>query len=223
MTTNAIKHSNRHDGTDIEYIKLNSDWSLADRDARYTKWKMAVQRSLGWATAKRSIAMTGQAKRKLSNTASNVSISYQQGNSPAPSRKGSLAEGGLEATEPPEDSDYVEELLKYSARKFSVFLPETLDQSTILDHSEYFMAKRECDYGMCECCPPKRRLPTDWETIEEIIENDPEIIFDSDDNPIVVERCGETLKGSVAKGIQGSKVPEVFQHICGKLSQTSLN
>lgn len=30
-----------------------------DRDARYTKWKMAVKRSLGWATTKKSVAMTG--------------------------------------------------------------------------------------------------------------------------------------------------------------------
>ncbi|XP_066992392.2 glycerol kinase 3 isoform X2 [Anabrus simplex] len=29
-----------------------------DRDLRYTKWKMAVQRSLGWATTKKSRAMT---------------------------------------------------------------------------------------------------------------------------------------------------------------------
>ncbi|CAH2987435.1 unnamed protein product [Chilo suppressalis] len=32
-----------------------------DRDARYTKWKMAVQRSLGWATTKKSITMTASA------------------------------------------------------------------------------------------------------------------------------------------------------------------
>lgn len=34
-------------------------FSIAERDARYTKWKMAVQRSLGWSLAKKSAAMTG--------------------------------------------------------------------------------------------------------------------------------------------------------------------
>nr|CAD7459446.1 unnamed protein product [Timema tahoe] len=29
-----------------------------ERDSRYTKWKMAVERSLGWATTKKSVAMT---------------------------------------------------------------------------------------------------------------------------------------------------------------------
>jgi hypothetical protein len=32
---------------------------FAERDARYSKWKMAVKRSLGWATTKKSLAMTG--------------------------------------------------------------------------------------------------------------------------------------------------------------------
>ncbi|XP_073965992.1 glycerol kinase 3-like [Choristoneura fumiferana] len=38
-----------------------------DRDARYTKWKMAVQRSLGWATVKKSIAMTEERYKLLSS------------------------------------------------------------------------------------------------------------------------------------------------------------
>lgn len=33
---------------------------ILERNARYKKWKMAVQRSLGWATTKRKIAMTGR-------------------------------------------------------------------------------------------------------------------------------------------------------------------
>lgn len=36
-----------------------------ERDARYTKWKMAVQRSLGWATTKKSVAMTDERYRLL--------------------------------------------------------------------------------------------------------------------------------------------------------------
>ncbi|XP_026324497.1 glycerol kinase isoform X2 [Hyposmocoma kahamanoa] len=38
-----------------------------DRDARYTKWKMAVQRSLGWATTKKSIAMTEERYKLLAS------------------------------------------------------------------------------------------------------------------------------------------------------------
>jgi glycerol kinase len=32
---------------------------FVEKDARYSKWKMAVKRSLGWATTKKSLAMTG--------------------------------------------------------------------------------------------------------------------------------------------------------------------
>lgn len=39
----------------------------ADRDARYKKWKMAVQRSLGWAAAKKSSAMTDERYRLLAS------------------------------------------------------------------------------------------------------------------------------------------------------------
>ncbi|XP_048488161.1 glycerol kinase [Plutella xylostella] len=38
-----------------------------DRDARYTKWKMAVQRSLGWATTKKSITMTEERYKLLAS------------------------------------------------------------------------------------------------------------------------------------------------------------
>ncbi|XP_022125975.2 glycerol kinase isoform X2 [Pieris rapae] len=43
-----------------------------DRDARYTKWKMAVQRSLGWATTKKSIAMTEERYRLLASIPATV-------------------------------------------------------------------------------------------------------------------------------------------------------
>lgn len=32
---------------------------ISERDHRYTKWKMAVQRSLGWAIARKTNVMTG--------------------------------------------------------------------------------------------------------------------------------------------------------------------
>lgn len=37
---------------------------FVERDARYKKWKMAVQRSLGWVTGKMSDQMTGKCKTK---------------------------------------------------------------------------------------------------------------------------------------------------------------
>ncbi|KAL4707071.1 hypothetical protein ACJJTC_011397 [Scirpophaga incertulas] len=181
-----------------------------DRDARYTKWKMAVQRSLGWATTKKSITMTGQAKRKYSTVSHQNSEISAEANSSAEnfadsrknsvvdystdeSRKNSLAQlddfkrGSFEY--PDEGSRAYEELLKYSARKFSLFIPlqSQNPEQTILDDADYFMAKKECDYGMCQCCPVEKKVLTNWQSIEEIIENDPEIIFDSDDNPIIVE------------------------------------
>ncbi|KAK7790598.1 hypothetical protein R5R35_012558 [Gryllus longicercus] len=41
--------------------------TLEERDLRYTKWKMAVQRSLGWATTKKSVAMTDERFRLLAS------------------------------------------------------------------------------------------------------------------------------------------------------------
>lgn len=41
--------------------------SHEERNLRYTKWKMAVQRSLGWVTAKKSIAMTDERYRLLAS------------------------------------------------------------------------------------------------------------------------------------------------------------
>lgn len=45
-----------------------------ERDARYTKWKMAVQRSLGWATTKKSVAMTDERYRLLSSIPASLYI-----------------------------------------------------------------------------------------------------------------------------------------------------
>ncbi|XP_068624576.1 glycerol kinase 3 isoform X2 [Battus philenor] len=204
-----------------------------DRDARYTKWKMAVQRSLGWATTKKSITMTGQTKRKYS-TVTNHSQSVDVPTSPPQSRKGSFVDGqsidydkfGNPITDDGVD-DNVEELIKYSARKFSIFVPinSENDEKTILDDAEYYMSKKECDYGMCQCCQTKKKLQTDWETIEEIIENDPEIIFDGDDNPIVVEQRNDSIVTpsiGLNNGTQLGIVPKVFKHICSKLQHTSL-
>ncbi|CAK1594976.1 unnamed protein product [Parnassius mnemosyne] len=197
--------------------------------------------------------MTGQTKRK-SSMVTLPSQSFDVSLSPPQSRKSSLVDGpsidythkfGSPVTDDGVD-DSVEELIKYSARKFSIFVPIKIgkDEATILDDADYFMSKKECDYGMCQCCHTKKKLQTDWETIEEIIENDPEIIFDSDDNPIVVEPKNDlldepkndllkndslvspTILGngvSLRKTMQLGKVPEIFKHICSKLSDTSLN
>lgn len=182
-----------------------------DRDARYTKWKMAVQRSLGWATTKKSITMTGQTKRK------NSILNEIQ--SPPQSRKNSGIDKNIDLAidKPVTDDgvdDYIQELIQYSARKFSIFVPIQThkDEHTILDDIEYYENKKECDYGMCQCCH-KKKIQTDWETIEEIIENDPEIIFDSDDNPIVVEPKIEPIVG-YKKRLPVENIPALFKNIC---------
>lgn len=46
--------------TSIFYLLRNVFLLFIERDARYTKWKMAVERSLGWAAVKRSDQMTGK-------------------------------------------------------------------------------------------------------------------------------------------------------------------
>ncbi|CAH0598674.1 unnamed protein product [Chrysodeixis includens] len=206
-----------------------------DRDARYTKWKMAVQRSLGWATNKKSFNMTGQAKRKTSMvTQQSLDVPSSPG-----SRKASLFDNLLDVKldknyDDEEYNSYVEELLQYSARKFSIFVPSKprKKEHTILDDVDYFMSKKECDYGMCECCAPEKKIQTNWESIEEIIENDPEIIFDSDDNPIVVEpvRNDEpvfftsisTGAANLSKKINLDKLPGVFKSIYNKISNSQL-
>lgn len=217
-----------------------------------------MQRSLGWATTKKSITMTGQAKRKSSMVALHSfdlpadtrknSLKYllddernsiidenSESNSLADddeySRRSSLLDrqsslisnGEGDRTNsiehPAEDvSKAYEELLKYSARKFSIFVPADDDEKTILDDADYFMSKKECDYGMCQCCPVQKKLQTNWESIEEIIENDPEIIFDSDDNPIVVE----PVHSENSNGNHSEILPSVFKSLYDKLSQTSL-
>ncbi|XP_032524346.1 glycerol kinase isoform X2 [Danaus plexippus] len=179
-----------------------------DRDARYTKWKMAVQRSLGWATTKKSFAMTGQ-KRK------NSIFQSIDTTSPPNSRKNSEDIENLTDVMP--DDKHIEEVIQSSARKFSVFVPQEIqrDERTILDDIEYYMNKKECDYGMCECCQ-KRKLHTDWKTIEEIIENDPEIIFD-DDKPIVVPKNSQD---------DVTRSPMVYPDlidICKQIDEANLN
>lgn len=41
--------------------------TTTDRDARYHKWKMAIERSLGWSVQKKSEAMTDQRYRLLAS------------------------------------------------------------------------------------------------------------------------------------------------------------
>lgn len=203
---------------------------------------MAVQRSLGWATTKKSITMTGQ-KRMNSLLASFDTLSppgsrknsNSDSYSPTNSRKNSTENHDIGENIPiEEENTYVKDLLKYSARKFSVYYPMTKKDTdrTILDDAEYFMSKKECDYGMCECCPVEKRLQTNWESIEEIIENDPEIIFDCDDNPIVVEPVketqesiysGTTLVGSVSKKLKFDKLPALFKTLYSKISDSSIS
>lgn len=164
--------------------------------------------------------MTGQAKRKNSM--------YQQTETPPDSRKNSN-DSSLHTDLPIEptidNSDdgvntSIEELVKYSARKFSIFVPANENERTILDDLEYFRNKKECDYGMCKCCRvQKKQLQTDWKSIEEIIENDPEIIFDSDDNPIVVKEPSilNPIVG-ISKKMHLEKLPGLFKTIYEKLS-----
>ncbi|GBP75324.1 Glycerol kinase 3 [Eumeta japonica] len=131
-----------------------------DRDARYTKWKMAVQRSLGWATAKKSNAMTGQGKRQ-SLTCNALIDTHNETNNNV-------------------------DLLKYTPGKLSMDVPNKHEKErTILDDAEYFLSKSESDYGR-DSCHDDKKSSRDWESINVAIENDPEIIFDADDTPIVV-------------------------------------
>ncbi|XP_039761729.1 glycerol kinase isoform X2 [Pararge aegeria] len=195
-----------------------------DRDARYTKWKMAVQRSLGWASTKKSITMTGQ-KRKSSMFQSAETLT------PPGSRKNSTdIDNVINNINPAPDDDSVniDDIIQHSARKFSIFVPlkQPKDEHTILDDAEYYMNKKECDYGMCQCCQSERRLQTDWKTIEEIIENDPEIIFDSEDQPKVCETKQEgsyepPAGGIIKKRVHIKKIPGIFRNICKKFTNSS--
>ncbi|KOB71154.1 putative glycerol kinase 3 [Operophtera brumata] len=129
-----------------------------------------------------------------------------------------------------DENTYVDELNKYSARKFSMFFPlkRKVMERTILDDAEYFMSKKECDYGMCECCHLEKKLLTNWKSIEEIIENDPEIIFDCDDNPIVVEPVRESSYDSgtslvgASKKLNQEKMP-LFKTVSTKISDSSIS
>lgn len=171
--------------------------------------------------------MTGQ-RRKNS-----LLVSFEN-LSPPGSRKSSYDTPYIDFIDPSnvptdDDSTYVDELLQYSARKFSIFQPfkNNVTERTILDDAEYFMGKKECDYGMCECCQSEKKLLTNWMSIEEIIENDPEIIFDSDDNPIVVEpvkestfmSSGTSLVG-VTKKLNLEKMPALFKTNCSNIPDT---
>ncbi|XP_026764899.1 glycerol kinase isoform X2 [Galleria mellonella] len=198
----AVQRWRRHHTPADTFLPTTTD---DDRDARYTKWKMAVQRSLGWATTKKSITMTGQNKRnsiiQLPNhsfdniTDRKNSINDEQ-TIEQDSRKNSLITHVIDNPVSVDgEINAYEELLKYAARKFSILIPfrTPKHEHTILDDIDYFMNKKECDYGMCQCCPIEKKLQTNWQSIEDIIENDPEIIFDSDNNPIVVERVRSHL------------------------------
>lgn len=85
------------------------------------------------------------------------------------------------------------------------------------------MSIKECDYDMCQCCDSKRKILTDWKTVEEIIENEPEIIFD-DDQPVVCERRESVdvfqpvLGGLVKKRSFTKKMPAIFSNICNKFT-----
>ncbi|KAL1378154.1 hypothetical protein pipiens_000007, partial [Culex pipiens pipiens] len=50
-------NAQRHVTTHETFLPTTTE---EERDARYTKWKMAVQRSLGWAVTKKSEAMTDE-------------------------------------------------------------------------------------------------------------------------------------------------------------------
>lgn len=167
--------------------------------------------------------MTGQTKRKTSLIGAN---------SPPTTRKNShdntINNTSIDIDD--EVNNYVEDLLRYSARKFSLLVPlkTQKEENTILDDVDYFMNKKECDYGMCECCKTPVKVSTHWESIEEIIENDPEIIFDSDDNPIYVESKREVISppvignGVINKRLHFEKLPVIFRNICRKFSNTTL-
>lgn len=151
---------------------------------------MAVQRSLGWSTTKKSITMTGQTS--IRNNSIKSTISGQGFDSSAKFNRQLSTDTALDT------NLEVEQLSKYSARKFSIKIPLKTKKTerTILDDYEYFLNKKPCEYGMCHCCQTKKPLPRTWQSIEEIIENDPEIIFDSHNNPIVVEPIRKTVSMS---------------------------
>lgn len=54
---------------DMTFLPTTTD---AERNVRYTKWKMAVQRSLGWSVSKKSEAMTDERYRLLASVPASV-------------------------------------------------------------------------------------------------------------------------------------------------------
>lgn len=60
---NVINHVSDHPQCET-YLPTTTD---VERNARYNKWKMAVERSLGWAVSKKSEAMTDERYRLLSS------------------------------------------------------------------------------------------------------------------------------------------------------------
>lgn len=190
--------------------------------------------------------MTGQ-KRKNS-------LIHSDTISPPGSRKNSLMDHMISVDysvhSAINETDFTEDLLQYSARKFSIFVPfkPKKYEQTILDDAEFYMKKKECDYGMCQCCHVEKKILTNWESIEEIIENDPEIIFDSEDNPIMVENHPEMAQNdamvenagvvndregsadsnstvstglNLTKRINLNKIPDLFRTIINKFSHSS--
>lgn len=55
-----MDHDNRDYTLHITHETFLPTTTEEERNARYTKWKMAVQRSLGWAVTKKSDAMTDE-------------------------------------------------------------------------------------------------------------------------------------------------------------------
>lgn len=191
-----------------------------ERDARYTKWKMAVQRSLGWTATKKSISMTGQdslTSKKLRTisfylphkSANDYQIFSASRRSSTGTRRwlnssgvtfGDIVRNSPNGSEcsntkdsPNGEDEYISSKEAYNEylRKFSlaITLQKNEKERSILDDIEYFVNKKECDYGMCQCCPIKVNLENSnqWETIEKIIECDPEIVFDSKNRPVIAD------------------------------------
>lgn len=63
FTLNTESRFHEHAQHDT-YLPTTTD---AERNVRYSKWKMAVQRSLGWSVTKKSEAMTDERFRLLAS------------------------------------------------------------------------------------------------------------------------------------------------------------
>lgn len=60
---NVVYNVSEHPTCDV-FLPTTTD---AERDVRYHKWKMAVERSLGWSVTKQSEAMSNERYRLLSS------------------------------------------------------------------------------------------------------------------------------------------------------------